>query len=379
MKLALAIAAILAGELTWMAATVPDFLSRAHGGDYPYYVQMAETPLTTAVPSPWRYRLLNPWLASLLARGGLSIDVAFLSLTAIFAFASSLAMRSFLRRLSLSPFAAGAGAILFAASIGGYVPLRRYYGYTDALTNFLMLLVLIAATAWRPAAIAALLGVSTVAKESLLLLLPFVVQRLRAAAVSWARVAAIVVAPLAVFVGLRLTVGSAGESPLALAWETQVAYWRTAMVHGAARWMLWSFAYSMGPLWLLAALAAPRHPRFVVVGLWLIVPLIAPIVRTTDTERALLLAFPVVLPLAISLIDECRTRGAQVALAAIVCVASLAGQWTFEWADPPRIGPINAKDLVFAALCLAPAATALICRRPGARATLAWPASASRA
>src|SRR5262245_24599666 len=107
-----------------MFATVPDFLSRAHGGDYPYYVQMAGTPLTTAVPSPWRYRVLNPWLASLLAKTGIPLDVAFLLLTVVFAFASSMAMRSFLRRLSLSTFAADAGAVLFALSIGGYVPLR---------------------------------------------------------------------------------------------------------------------------------------------------------------------------------------------------------------------------------------------------------------
>ena len=125
MKLALGILAILAGELAWMFATVPEFLSKAHGGDYPFYVDMAATPLTTAVPSPWRYRLLNPGLASLLIRAGLSIDFAFLLLTTVFAFASSMAMRLFLRKLSLSPFAASAGAVLFAMSIGGYVPLRR--------------------------------------------------------------------------------------------------------------------------------------------------------------------------------------------------------------------------------------------------------------
>ena len=373
MKLALGILAILAGELAWMFATVPEFLSKAHGGDYPFYVEMAATPLTTAVPSPWRYRLLNPWLASLLIRAGLSIDVAFLLLTAVFAFVSSMAMRLYLRKLSLSPFTASAGAVLFAMSIGGYVPLRRYYGYTDALTNLLILIVLVSAISWRPVVTAALLGIGTFAKESMLLLLPFIVERARAARVAWPRIGMMVAVPVAVFVFLRLIVGTAGESPVALSWETQVAYWRTAMVHGVVRWVLWSIAYSMGPLWLLAALAAPRQWRFLGIGLWLIVPLIAPIVRTTDTERALLLAFPVILPLAVSLVDECRDRTTQLVLAAVMCVAALVGQWTFEWVDAPRIGPVTAKDLIFLTLCVASAGTALACRRPGARAALAWP------
>ena len=372
-KLALGILAILGGELAWMFATVPDFLSKASGGDYPYYVNMAATPLTTGVPSPWRYRLLNPWLASLLVKSGLTIDVAFLMLTTVFAFASSMTMRLYLRRLSLSAFTANAGAVLFAMSIGGYVPLRRYYGYTDALTNFLILIVLVSAITWRPAVTAMLLGVGTVAKESLLLLVPFIVARGRAARLEWTRIALVVAVPVVVFVLLRLIVGMAGESPVALSWETQVAYWRTAMVHGVVRWVLWSIAYSMGPLWLLAAWAAPRQWRFLGFGLWLIVPLIAPIVRTTDTERALLLAFPVILPLAVSLFDECSSGTRRMALAVVTCLAALGGQMTFDWANPPRIGPITAKDLVFAGLCVVTVAAAFISRQPGARARLEWP------
>src|SRR5689334_8062498 len=125
MRCALLIAAVIAAELLYMRVAVPGYLGLAHGGDYPYYVQMADAPLTTAVPSPWRYRLLNPWLAGRLVQAGMPVDVAFLSLTVVFAFASSLLMRAFLRQLGLSRFAADAGAVLFAMSIGGYVPLRR--------------------------------------------------------------------------------------------------------------------------------------------------------------------------------------------------------------------------------------------------------------
>jgi hypothetical protein len=377
-KLALGILAILAGELAWMFATVPDFLSKAPGGDYPFYVEMAATPLTTTVPSPWRYRVLNPWLASLLVKSGLPVDVAFLLLTAVFAFASSMTMRLYLRRLSLSTFTANAGAVLFAISIGGYVPLRRYYGYTDALTNFLILIVLVSAITWRPVVTAALLGVGTLAKESLLLLLPFIGERGRAARMAWPRLAMVVAVPIAVFVLLRLIVGMAGESPVALSWESQVAYWRTAMVHGAVRWLLWSIAYSMGPLWLLALLAVPRQWRFVGTALWLLLPLIAPLVRTTDTERALLLAFPVVLPLAVSLLDECRSRAGQLTLIVVTCAAALGGQLTFDWVSPPGLGFINAKDVVFATLCILPATLAVWLRGPGLVARLAWPLPLNR-
>jgi hypothetical protein len=373
-KLAIVILAILGAEVTWMFATVPDFLSRAHGGDYPYYVRMSETPLTTAVPSPWRYRVLNPWLASLLVKAGVSTDVAFLTLTVVFAFLSSLAMRAFLRRLSLSPFAADAGAVLFACSIGGYVPLRRYFGYTDALTNFLILIVLIAALARRPIITAALLVLGTFAKESLLLLVPFLIVRERALAVGWRRVALMAGAPAIVFLFLRWLVGSGGDdASIALSWDTQVAYWRTAMVHGVARWLLWSIAYSMGALWLLAALALPRHWRFFAAGLWLLLPLLAPLVRTTDTERALLLAFPVIVPLAMALVDECPTRGGQWAVAVAMCAAALLGQLTFDWVEPPTVAGVNAKDLVFATLCLVPLVVVARCRSAAMTSPLAWP------
>jgi hypothetical protein len=372
-KIALAILAILAGELAWMFATVPDFLSRAHGGDYPYYVQMAETPLTTAVPSPWRYRVLNPWLASIVARTGISIDVAFLLLTVAFAFASSMAMRSFLRRLSLSPFAADAGAILFALSIGGYVPLRRYYGYTDALMNYLILVVLIAALIGRPLITAALLVFGSFAKESLLLLLPFVILRERALARPWHQIAIMAIAPMAAFAFLRWIVGSNGDASVALSWDAQVAYWETAMVHGVVRWILWSIAYSMGPIWLVAVLAARRHWRFLAAGLWLLIPLIAPIIRTTDTERALLLAFPVIFPLAVSVFDECRTTSERRLLATVTCVAALGGQLTFDWVPTPLIGGISAKDLVFLTLFMLPVMVARQVRSPSATAPLAWP------
>ena len=270
---------------------------------------MAETPLTTTVPSPWRYRLLNPWLASLLSRRAL--DRRRLSHAHdVFAFASSLAMRTFLRRLSLSPFAAGAGASSSPRRSAAMCrsALLRLHRRADQLPDAARP---DAATAWRPAVTAALLGVGTIAKESLLLLLPFVVERARAAAVDvdanrdgGAGAAGRVRV-------LRLIVGTAGESPLALNWETQVAYWRTAMVHGAAA----GFCGRSRTRW--ARCGCWRHwPRrgtwrFLGIGLWLIVPLIAPIVRTTDTERALLLAFPVVLPLAISLSTNAATRGAQ--------------------------------------------------------------------
>jgi len=378
MKCALLIAAILAGELLYMRAAVPGYLGLAHGGDYPYYVQMADAPLTTVVPSPWRYRLLNPWLASLLVRAGMPMDLAFLSLTAVFAFASSLLMREFLRQLSLTGFAASAGAVLFAMSIGGYVPLRRYYGYMDAMLNCFILLILLAAGARRRAMTAALLGVGTLAKESTLLLLPFLVVRLRQTRERWTAIALIAAVPLLVFGALRLIVGFTSDSSFALTWDAQRTYWETAMVHGFARWILWSFAYSMGPIWLLAALAVPTQLRFCTIGLWLLLPLVAPLLRTTDTERALLLSFPVIFPLAMSCVDQCRSDAGRLTLAVVSSICALVAQLTFDWAPTTRVWVFTAKDLTFVALCLLPALATLCLRSPGVRACLEWPDSDAR-
>jgi hypothetical protein len=70
-------------------------------------------------------------------------------------------------------------------------------------------------------------------------------------------------------------------------------------------------------------------------------------------------------------IGACGRRGRQAALVALGC--TLAAQLTYEWSPVWRLGPVNAKDLVFAALAIAPAAAVLRWRGAFPVTPLGWP------
>lgn len=373
---------VLLAMLGYVLIGVPAHYHESQGGDFPYYVEMAEHPLGSTVPAPWRYRPVHPMLASVLIGAGLPVNAAFLALTFVFAVVSCALMAIYLRQLGLSTFAARAGALLFAVTAGGFVPLRRYFGYSDTITNTFILLVLMAVVSRRTARTAAALGVGTLVKETLLLYLPFALWRswkqsaggTTARSTRLGQLAAIAVPPLAAFVLLRVVIGPdpAGTSSVALSWSTQVAYWREAMIHGPARWVLWALAYSMGPVWLLAAIGARHNLRFLGGSALLLVPLLAPLARTTDTERALMLAFPVVFPLAAHALERVRHSRHAVAAAASAIVCAWVAQLTFGWSSTARWFGVSPKDVVFLALCLAPAAAVLLVRHQGAEPPLVW-------
>lgn len=358
------LALVVLGMVVFLLVAVPAHMAESQGGDYPYYVQIAQAPLDNTVPSPWRYRVLNPLLASLLTSAGVATDVAFLSLTALFATTSCVLMRVYLLQVGLSLFAARTGVLLFAVTAGAYIPLRRYYGYTDALTNTLILLVLVLTAARRHVATVLGLGVGTLAKESLLLMLPFLARRWHLATRSWVAVAAVLVAPAAVFLALRVIVPpDPSGSPVALTLQAQFDYWQTAMVHGPVRWGLWALAYSFGPLWLVAAIGLRGHGAFVKSMVLYVLPLLVPLTRTTDTERALMLLFPLVIPLASAAIDRCRGHTIALPVAAVSVISAWVAQLTFDWGPQRLIGPVTAKDMAFTLLCFIPVAAVLACRR----------------
>ena len=367
-------AGVFLGMLGYCWVGVPGYLDIAHGGDYPHYAAIAEAPLTNAVPSPWRYRLLNPWLASFLIAAGAQPAAAFLALTALFSFVSCLLMILFLRALELSAFASRTGALLFAVSVGGFIPLRRYYGYTDGLTNCFILFALILTLQRRYALLTAALAAGTLAKDSVLLLLPFVGGRLLATSLPLVKTAAVLALPIAVFASIRLLLppDPSGSAAVALTWEEQLGHWRNAMTHGVGRWILWSFAYSMGPVWLIAALAVPANVPFIRQSALYLLPIIAPLLRTTDTDRALMLAFPIVFGLAAAAMERCGRlpRKHVVCAAAVGC--TFASQLTFSWSALGRLGPVNEKDLVFLALCVLPVGLLLACKGARRPAHLSW-------
>jgi hypothetical protein len=370
--------ALLGVLVACMFLAVPGYFVDTQGGDYPYYVQMAESLRHNSVPSPWRYRPLNPLLASVLMKTGVSANAAFFALTLVFAAVSIVLLRIFLRQLSISNFGARAGALLFAVSVGGYIPLRRYHGYPDALTNCLILLVLIALAANRSTAVAWALGVGTLAKETMLLMVPFVGWRLWRSSGRWPRAALVVVIPIAIYFGLRAVIPAAvGGAAVALSVQAQLDYWQTAMVHGWVRWLLWAVAYSMGPVWLLAAAGSRGNWRFVGTFTLYLIALLVPLLRTTDTERALMLSFPLVFALAAHAIDQRRGGASGIAVAVVAVASQLAAQFTYEWAPTSRIWIVSPKDVVFLALCLTPIAVWLA-TRAAVTSRLHWPDESQR-
>jgi len=349
------VAPLIAGEAVAFLHFVPDYFTMARGGDWGHYRMMAVSLVSNDAASPWKYRLLNPLLAGLLIRAGASPPVAFFALTCTFAMASCVMMGVFLRQLSLSPFAARVGAMLFAVSVGGYAPLRRVYTYPDALTNFLLLAVLWTVVAGRWQAMAAALACAAFAKENVLLLLPFLAVRMRAWRAPPAA-GAVLLVPVIIWIALRIWLTSPGaEAPLAFSVEELQTYWKTAMVHGVVRWMLWAFAYSMGPLWLVALAAIPANRSFAAGFVLYAAALVAPLLFTTDTERVLMLLFPLVFPLVAWSLDDGEHTRARVA-ATITVFCTLAAQMTFDWASTLRLGIVNAKDLAFLTLCIVPLA-----------------------
>ena len=106
----------------------------------------------------------------------------------------------------------------------------------------------------------------------------------------------------------------------------------------------------------------------------LIAPLVLPLLRTTDTERVLMLTFPLVCPLAAAALARWKDPRQATAVAWLAIACAWLAQLTFGWRDPLPIGPARAKDLVFAALCVLPLVPGLVIpshRRETVR--LRWP------
>jgi hypothetical protein len=372
------IAILLALGLALCVLTTPDYLAVAAGGDFPFYVQMAASPLANAAAPPWNLRILNPALASALIAAGVPVSLAFLTLTWLFALVSSTLMGIFLRQLMVSPLASRAGALLFAASAGGCALLRRNFGYPDALTNCGILAVLICVAAKRRGLLAWALTAAAFTKETVLLMLPWCAWQAR----HWRprlAVIALIALPIGVWLMLRIALSSA-DAPVAFTIGDQLAYWREAMTHGALRWILWSVVYSLGPIWLVALIAAPRNIAFIARFALFLAAVFVPLARTTDTDRALMLTFPVVIPLAACALDNCGARHRVLIASAITIACTLITQMSFAWSPAARIGPLNAKDLLVATVCLLSAGVVMFYQQAaerGDRATLHWPLKAT--
>lgn len=349
-------AAILMASVLVLAQLAPNFHANG-GGDYHQYSQMTRTPLNNTAAAPWCYRPLLPALAGGVARLGLPLPRAFLVVSALAALLSCVAFACLVRNLGFSPSGAILGGCLFAASCGGFGAIQ-HYGYPDALTNLFLVLSFSLLYSGRPVGAAMVIAVGVVAKESLLLVVPAVIFLSRKARRP-VSAATLILCPLLAYVTLRVVIpGGQGQSFFSASNMDGVAqYWKSSMRHGEIRWCLWALTYSLGPLWLLAALngrAGRKH-------LWhlsaYLIMLVLPLALTTDTNRALCLAFPAVIPVALCGWERFRhsrrtywTMGVVTITATFVCASTY--YWTSMW-----------KYVFVPLLCVLPAAWMFVFRR----------------
>lgn len=303
---ALSVAAIAARELEFADVRYDRFHLPAFDGHV--YVAMAERPAFFTV-APWGYRVLTPWLVSLLPLAHAS---AFFWMTAGALALGGVLLFLYLRRLGHAGLPALLGLAVFGASgpVGESV---RYQFLVEPLTLCLEMALLLALESGAGVAVLALVAVlGALAKESFVLLLPLVyLARRRREGDARALVSATVVALPTLAVTLLLRgfwtphlhppLPALGTATLSLALDRVRESW--------PEW--WQAALLMGltPLALLGALRGRARylaPRCAYLFLVTIAsPFLNPVAFfAEDIHRLLLYALPAVLPLSLLALDR---------------------------------------------------------------------------
>lgn len=315
---------LVSASLAFLYATLPDYFAYAAGGDSHEYARLAVSLGDCASPPPWKYRILFPALAGAVHQLGVPLPIAFLCVTWVAACLGCILCVRFLAALGFSAFSSAAGAALFAATCGGLLSMRGYM-MPDTLTYVFALGALICIVAGRPYRAMWIVSLAVLAKESALMILPtaFVFNR---SIRSWRGLLGMCALPLSVYAMVRVLL-PAGQGFNYFSAENVgnvAAYWRGAMAHGAPRWILGELCYSLGPLWLLAAVYAPDAKQFLKLMVLYAIPLVLPLFLTADTDRALALFFPIVIPLAVCGVESLRRVDARRATAWAVALVLAA-------------------------------------------------------
>ncbi len=287
------------------------------------YTAMADNPAFFTLP-PWGYRILVPWLVHALPVETPAAGFRGITFAALFLAGGALYL--YLRRLGSAPLA----CVLAVLAFGLTEPVAESASYvflTDPVVVLFEILLLLALEAGAGLGVLLLLAVAgTLAKEVFLLLLPaiYFVRRDRdgdrRAAV---QAAAAIAAALATMEVLRSWAPQlSSELPLVGADVVWLALYRIL-----AGWRDWWQSVLLGGLLPLAALGAcrvaarPYLKRNVYLILLTLVLPFAVSVRNDDTRqvpfmaqdipRVLLLALPVLLPLALVAVDRVRPHLAE--------------------------------------------------------------------
>ncbi|MCW3040143.1 MAG: hypothetical protein JWM31_2048, partial [Solirubrobacterales bacterium] len=264
-------------------------------GDDRIYELMAQHPGATHT-FPFAYRVLVPTIVHVLPFGH---TFSFSLLAWLCTGGAGAATYVLLRRFAVGDGLATALALVLATSPGLLIVSLRDGRNTDAATVFLMTLAVLLMVDRRPRALAAVLLLAALTRESAMFLVPltYAVWAARPLDADAARRTALVCAPAVVaYVALRLGIPTVGREQV-LGYgdgllRGRVNNLRRGLDDGVteARRVLVAF----GPLWLVAPLAL-RDTPFVRRGLVLVACCLASMTFALDWGRMILLAAPVVL------------------------------------------------------------------------------------
>ena len=209
-SLAVAPALLVLAYGLWIGPKYDRYVLPAFDGHV--YAAMAESPRVFTL-APWGYRILEPWIVSLLPFS--SAAAGFFWLNLVLMSVATFALSRWLRRLGFSIGAATLGVLAFVASPSARV-LLDYQVLVDPLALLLMILILEELLEPDQLVLMALLAVAALTKETSLLLLTLLPLYLagRAGPVRGLVEAAVVAAPaLGLSALLRVSWGNPGPPP----------------------------------------------------------------------------------------------------------------------------------------------------------------------
>ena len=342
---------LLLGSVLFHYSMQPNYFTTPSGGDYYQYKKMATSLLINTVSPPFKYRILFPLLASWISLLGVNLTLSFFLINIITAWFSCILFYYYLKYLGFSHLSAIIGSSIFAATCGGFLPMRAY-GVPDTLTNGIIILILILIISQHTYFVMGVITLGVLAKESVLMLLPIVFifnKKLR----NIYGILSMTILPISVYISIRLLLPTEQHfNYFSLEnFSNVVLYWNKAAQHGILRWILWAFSYSLGPVWLIGGLNIKQGYPFIKKMSLYIFSIILPLFLTTDTDRALYLFFPVVIPLALCSIENMQIAGFQrkevIANGFVIMV--LISQLTYYYSSP-------VKHFIFISLCIVPIA-----------------------
>jgi hypothetical protein len=277
----------------------------SQGGDHLVYIEMAQEPFAAHEP-PYCYRLLVPAIARYLP---FSPAVNFYLLTVLFLIGTGILFHLLLRDLGCNLFYSLLGVLLFYSLNWGAKFLLFDFWLTEAALFFFTVLSLILIIRGHKIWLVVALCLAVFCKEAALFLLPLI-YTLRAKrvfdgpALLWAVLLSIV--PIALFVMLRLTISSDVSYNLLSLWNAIGIPRLTEGLSGYIR------GATVGT-WGIVALVLPffcgkRARGFALRSVPFLLLVLAQPLFAINVDRLIVLAFPVVIPLAIDGLGNIQRR-----------------------------------------------------------------------